>query len=431
MLSSIWISTSDQDCTDEKYDDGKAEGRARHGSMVARRSRRRTPHPLALRNEIVIMWTTVARMARDGVRVRAAVCRAPGEPLSIEDVVLEPPQHDEVRVAVDAVAICHSDLSYIDGHWATTLPAVFGHEAVGRVVECGPGVTLPVGTRVVITLVRHCSNCRSCLNGRPATCEQVTDLGPNSPLRSPSGEEITRGLRCGAFAEQVVVHRSQLVPVDDSLSDAAAALLACGVITGVGAVLNTDRVAVGDSVVVIGCGGVGLNVVQGAVLAGAYPIVAVDASDSKSEIAVRLGASHFSSPSEAADVVTRATNGRGADHVFVATGAPAAFRSASDLVAVNGSLVIVGMPPDGTTIPIDPSVLAGAGRRILGSKMGSSDPPIDIPELVDHARAGDLELEALISDTFTLDEIESALDGVRRGSALRNVVVIGGRHENH
>ncbi len=370
-------------------------------------------------------------MASDGIRVRAAVCRATARPLSIEEVVLESPRRDEVRVAVDAVAICHSDLSYIDGHWATSLPAVFGHEAVGRVVECGPGVDVAVGSRVVITLVRHCSSCRSCLDGRPATCENVADLGPFSPLRSASGEEITRGLRCGAFAEQVVVHRSQLVPIDDALADSAAALLGCGVITGVGAVLNTDDVATGDSVVVIGCGGVGLNVIQGAVLAGASTIVAIDPSATKSDFARRLGATHVASPSTASDVVNNATRGRRADHVYVATGAPAAFRSATDLLATNGSLVIVGMPPDGTAISVDPSALAGSGQRILGSKMGSSDPMIDIPKLASYARAGKLELDVLISATFSLDEIESGLDGVRTGSARRNVVVIGGRHESN
>lgn len=383
------------------------------------------------RSACVTTWATVVRMANEGIRVRAAVCRGTSRALSIEDVILEPPGRDEVRVAVDAVAICHSDVSYIDGHWATDLPAVFGHEAVGRVIEGGVDVDLRVGTRVVITLVRHCSTCRSCLAGRPATCERVAELGSNPLMRSTSGEDIARGLRCGAFAEQVVVHRSQLVPIDDSLSDAAASLLACGVITGVGAVLHTSDVAVGDSVVVIGCGGVGLNVVQGAVLAGATPIVAIDTSDSKSEVSRRLGASHFASPSEASTVVNEATNGRGADHVFVATGAPAALRSAPDLVAVNGSLVIVGMPPDGTSISVDPSSLAAAGQRILGSKMGSCDPSIDIPELVNHARAGRLDLDSLVSGTFALDEIESALEGVRSGSALRNVVVIGGRRENH
>ena len=399
--------------------------------MVARPDSICTPPVPSGRTSLVTTWATVVRMANEGTRVRAAVCRGVSRPLSIEDVVLEPPGRDEVRVAVDAVAICHSDLSFIDGHWATPLPAVFGHEAVGRVVEGGAGVELPVGTRVVITLVRHCSTCRSCLSGRPATCERVADLGPHSMIRSTSGEEIARGLRCGAFAEQVVVHRSQLVPIDDSLSDSAASLLACGVITGVGAVLNTSNVTVGDSAVVIGCGGVGLNVIQGAVLAGATPIVAVDTSDSKSDVAVRLGASHFASPADAHAVVSEATSGRGADHVFVATGAPAALHAALDLLAVNGSLVIVGMPPDGTSISVDPSSLAAAGQRILGSKMGSSDPSIDIPELVRHARAGNLELDSLVSNVFCLDDIESALEGVRTGSSLRNVVVIGGRHENH
>lgn len=373
------------------------------------------------------LCATVDRMANDGILIRAAVCREVGRPLSIEEVVLEPPGRGEVQVAIDAVAICHSDLSYIDGHWATSLPAVFGHEAVGRVVETGDDVTLIPGTRVVVTLIRHCGECRSCRRRRPASCTRVHGLGPDTPLRSLGGEDVARGLRCGAFAEQVVVHRSQVVPIDDSLKDATAALLACGVITGIGAVINTDHVEPGESVVVIGCGGVGLNVIQGAVLAGAGTIVAVDPSTSKSDIARRLGATHFTTPSEAPTLVQHATDGHGADHVFVATGAPPAFRSAPELLATNGSLVIVGMPPDGTTVDIDPSALAGAGQRILGSKMGSSDPTVDIPTFVEHGRSGRLELDVLVSGMFSLENIDAALDGVRSGTAVRNVVVIGGR----
>ena len=369
-------------------------------------------------------------MTTDAVRVRAAVCRAVGEPLTIEEISLKPCAVGEVRVVVDAVAICHSDLAYIDGHWAGALPAVFGHEAVGRVAECGSDVDLAIGARVVITLIRHCGSCRQCQSGHPAACSTAATLGPHSPIHTSSGEPVERGLRCAAFAEQVVVHHSQLVEIDERAGDAAAALLACGVITGVGAVLNTDVVAPDDSVVVVGCGGVGLNVIQGAALAGAHPIIAVDPEPTKATIAKRLGATQVCSPADAAAVVAAATDGHMADHVFVATGAPPALRSASDLLGVGGAIVIVGMPPDGTTMEIDPSSLAGAGQRILGSKMGSSDHHADVPTYLDHHRDGRLELEGLVSGTFALDEINLALDGVRSGTALRNVILMGARDED-
>lgn len=363
-------------------------------------------------------------MVSDATVVRAAICRAVGQPLTIEEVVLDPCDSGQVRVAVDAVAICHSDLAYIDGDWAVPLPAVFGHEAVGRVIECGPGVDIAPGARVVITLIRHCGSCRHCVAGRPTACQAVAGLGPSSEFQTTGGETLVRGLHCGAFAEQVVVHHSQLVAIDESVGDASAALLACGVITGVGAALNTDHVNPGESVVVIGCGGVGLNVIQGAALAGASPIIAVDPEPSKAAIATQLGATAFCSPTDAPRVVSEVTDSEMADHVFVATGAPAALRSAATLMGIGGALVIVGMPPDGTALDIDPSSLAGAGQRILGSKMGSTDHHRDIPAYVDHHREGRLELDDLVSGVFSLDEINTALDEVRSGTARRHVIRI-------
>jgi len=354
--------------------------------------------------------------------VRAAVLRSFGEPLVIEEVNLRAPLPDEVRVEIDAVAICHSDITFFDGSWGGALPAVYGHEAAGRVIEVGANVeSFQPGDRVVVTLIRSCGSCRPCRRGHPVACQSKPD--PGSPITGADGEEIAQGLFCGAFAEEVVVHRSQVVRVD--LPAAPASLLACGVVTGTGAVLRSSAVSEEDRVVVIGCGGVGLNVVQGARIAGAEAIVAVDPDPTKVEVARAFGATHGIDPGagDTATALREICDGELADLVFVATGAPAAYRSAADLLAVGGSLVAVGMPADALDLHWDPGSLAAADQRIIGSKMGSAHPQRDITELVEHHHAGDLMLNELISATYPLEQINEAVDAVREGSALRNVVV--------
>jgi len=355
-------------------------------------------------------------------RVRAAVLREFGEPLVIEDVDLRDPLPEEVRVEIDAVAICHSDITYIDGGWGGPLPSVYGHEAAGRVVEIGELVRdVAVGDRVVVTLIRSCGECRACRRGRPVACSSKPD--PGSPIADANGAIVGQGMFCGAFAEQVVVHHSQLAPID--LDATPASLLACGVITGTGAVLRSAHVEPGDRVVVIGCGGVGLNVVQGARIAGAEVIVAVDPDSSKLEAALTFGATHCVDPTQNNSVafVRDACSGDLADAVFVATGAPSAYRSATDFVGVGGSLVAVGMPADELSLGWDPGSLAAADQRIIGSKMGSAHPRRDIGELVELHRAGELMLDELISATYPLERINEAIADAKSGSARRNVVV--------
>jgi Zn-dependent alcohol dehydrogenase len=232
-------------------------------------------------------------------------------------------------------------------------------------------------------------------------------------------------MRTAAFAEQVVVHASQIVPIDGEIPSASASLLACGVITGVGAVLNTADVAPGSTVVVLGCGGVGLNVVQGAALAKAATIIASDLQHAKLDLAIHLGATHAIDPStdDLVELVATLTDGHMADYVFIATGAPAALASADRLVGTMGAIVVVGMPATGITGHFDPGSLAARNQRILGSKMGTSVIARDIPELVAKYHRGALELDGLVSRTFALDEINEAMDEVRSGAALRNVIV--------
>ena len=259
--------------------------------------------------------------------MRAAVCRAFNAPLSIEQVDLAGPGPGEVRVKVAACAICHSDILFIQGAWGGALPAVFGHEAAGIVEEVGAGVDqVGPGDHVVVTLVRSCGHCHFCARGERTLCETRLPLDLASPLQAGDGSPIRQGLRTAAFAEEVVVHASQVARIPREVPLACASLLACGVITGLGAVLNTAAVRPGSHIATIGTGGVGLNCVQGAAISGAATNIAIDLSDGKLAAARALGASHaINAGEEDAPAAVRAlTEGRGADYVFVAAGSAAA-----------------------------------------------------------------------------------------------------------
>jgi S-(hydroxymethyl)glutathione dehydrogenase / alcohol dehydrogenase len=355
----------------------------------------------------------------------AAVCRAFGTPLIIEAIELREPGPGEIRVKLAACGICYSDISYIDGAWGGTLPAVYGHEAAGIVEVTGPGVThVKPGDSVVVTLIRSCGHCISCSEGAPVFCETIFPLDRESPLRTQSGESISHGLRTGAFAEHVVVEASQAVAVPEDVPFDSAALIACGVLTGVGAVVNTAAVKAGSCVVVIGCGGVGLNSVQGAVLAGCAPVIAIDVSPLKLAAARTFGATHAVNATEnVTERVKELTGGRKADYVFVTVGAKSAIEHALDLMKRNGSTVIVGMPASGVTTAFDPGSLASDGQRILGSKMGSARVQIDVPKIVELYKQGRIKLDQLISGRYPLSRINHALQSAKHGDAIRNVIV--------
>jgi S-(hydroxymethyl)glutathione dehydrogenase / alcohol dehydrogenase len=357
--------------------------------------------------------------------MKAAVCREFGAPLQIEDITIADPGPGEVKVRMRAVAICHSDITYADGGWGGTLPAVYGHEGAGIVEAVGDGVhNVRVGESVVVTLIRSCGHCHGCSMGRPVTCDTTFPLDVLTPLHSADGHDLVHGMRTGAFAEYTVVHHSQLVVVSDSLPSDVASLLACGVITGYGAVVNTAQVEAGSHVVVFGCGGVGLNSVQGARLSGARTITAIDLADNKLEAARTFGATHtVNARGNVVDEVMAITDGRGADYVFVTVGVKAAFDQSYALLAKSGAVVLVGMPPTGQNSEIDPSTIAAYNQRILGSKMGSSRIAIDIPNLVHLYQQGRLKLDELISGRYPLEEINEAMASVKRGEALRNVII--------
>ena len=358
--------------------------------------------------------------------MKAAVCHEFGKPLVVEEVEIASPQAGEVKVKLAACAICHSDILYMDGAWGGVLPAVYGHEAAGVVEEVGPGVTgTELGDHVVVTLIRSCGRCHFCSQGQPVMCETTFRLDEAGPLRSKDGEAIHQGLRTGAFAERVVVDASQVVRIPKDLPLDSASLLACGVITGLGAVVNTAEVRPGSTVAVVGTGGVGLNSVQGAALGGARTVIAIDLSDDKLAASKGFGATDTINPAkeDAAQAVHALTEGRGADYVFVTVGAKAAIEQGFALLCRGGTLVIVGMPASGVTAAFDPATFANEGQRVLGSKMGSARLQVDVPKLVDLYRQGRLKLDELISGRYPLEEINEAVASVKRGEAQRNVIL--------
>ncbi len=258
--------------------------------------------------------------------IRAAVCRSFGAPLEIETLTLRDPGPSEIEVTLEAVAICHSDISYLEGAWGGTLPAVYGHEAAGRVTALGPGVAkVALGERVLVTLIRSCGTCPNCASGKPVYCSGKTERAPK--LTDATGAPVLAAMECGAFAEKVIVDQSQIAPLGETAAPHSACLLACGVPTGVGAVVNTARVRPGDTVVVIGAGGVGLNTVQGAQIAGAARIVAMDLEPSKLDDARAFGATDaiLATVEKPWQELERITGGRLSDHVFVTVGAVPAY----------------------------------------------------------------------------------------------------------
>lgn len=358
--------------------------------------------------------------------IRAAVCREFGAPLTIEEVALRPPGPGEVEVALDAVAICHSDISYIDGGWGGPLPAVYGHEAAGRVAAIGPGVTAYApGDSVIVTLVRSCGRCPSCATGHPVRCEEPYDRAAG-PLADRDGGVMAHGLNCGAFAERAVVDASQLAPVPAEMPAEEACLLSCGVVTGVGAAVNSAGVRPGEVVVVIGAGGVGLNAIQGARIAGAARIVAVDTHPVKLDMAREFGATDgVLATQEKPWRAAKAAAGRAADVVLVTVGAIPAYEAAPRYLAPGGRLLMVGMPHSGETASYEPVIVAATGQVMQGSLMGDVVLARDIRWMVDLWSQGRLKLAELISGRWRLDDINAAIADTRSGAARRNVILFG------
>jgi Zn-dependent alcohol dehydrogenase len=373
---------------------------------------------------------------RTAIEMRASVLRHPGQPVTTEHVRLAPPGPEEVLVAVAAAGVCHSDVHLADGLLgAGRWPMVLGHEGAGVVRAIGDRVTgAAVGDHVVFSFVASCGRCGACRSGHRTLCEPAGRnsvagmlMDGTSRLRAADGTVLQHGLTVACFADYAVVAEAGVIPIPRDVPMWQAALLGCGVVTGFGAVTHAARVRVGERVCVIGCGGVGLQVIAAAQLAGASTIVAVDRRPEKLAHALRRGATHAvdAGAVDAAREV-RAITGGGVDHAFEVVGSGATIRMAWDALAPGGTAVVVGVSPAGAEVSL-PALEFLSEKSIIGSYYGSSDPAQTMPGLVELVRSGRLGLAEVVSDLITLDEVEQALHRLRRGEGNRSVVILDSR----
>ena len=367
------------------------------------------------------------------MRIRAAVLHEPGQPVTVEDVELDAPRDNEVLVRVAAAGVCHSDVRLVDGELgAGRWPMVLGHEGAGVVEEIGDGVThVRPGDHVGFCIVPSCRTCEECRAGRLNLCLPAGENGPRgtlldgtSRLRLPAGEPLQHALMTACFAERVVVSAASAVPLPAALPLWQASLLGCGVVTGFGAVRNAARVRAGESAAVIGCGGVGLQVIAALRLAGASPIVAVDLDPEKLELALQRGATdavEAGSTTTATHVVQLAD--RGVDHAFEVVGRPETMRLAWDVLRPGGTAVVVGLAPKGVEVSL-PAIEFMSDKGIRGSYYGNGDPMVDLPLLAELALAGELDLASVVSHIEPLEAVNDALDRLRDGDGVRTVLVL-------
>ncbi|MCV7421303.1 Zn-dependent alcohol dehydrogenase [Mycobacterium yunnanensis] len=364
--------------------------------------------------------------------MKAIVFRDPDTAVEFADVDLAGPKAGEVRVEIAAAGVCHSDLHVKRGEWDAPAPMVMGHEGSGVVVELGEGVTsLAVGDHVVLSWVPPCGECRYCRSGREARCQgAATVIAPKGVLYdgtsrlSKDGESIHHYLGVSSYAQEVVVPASGAIKIREDAPLDVVAVVGCAVATGVGAVLNTAAVEPGSTLAVIGCGGVGLNVVQGALLAGAERIIAIDVLPAKTQLAMQFGATDRIDASTG-DAVAQLFDmlPDGVDYAFDAIGRTSTTEQAIQMLGLGGAAVIVGLPPTGAKASFEPLVLAEADQRILGSNYGSVRPSVDIPALVDRYMDGQLHLDPLISGRRPLAEAAEALAHLETGEALRTLLI--------
>lgn len=371
-------------------------------------------------------------------QTRAAVLRAMGaprpyadsRPLAIETATLDPPGRDEVLVRIRAAGLCHSDLSVINGDRPRPMPMALGHEAAGEVEAVGEGVDdLKPGDRVVMVFMPSCGHCAPCAGGRPALCEPGAAangrgelLGGGRRLHA-GGETLHHHLGCSAFAERAVVSRRSLVRVPDDLPFEHAALFGCAVLTGVGAVVNTAQVRAGQSVVVVGLGGVGLASVLGALASGASPVVAVDLSEEKLALARSLGPVRTVNAADPDAVEqVRALTGGGAEVALEMAGSAKALEAAWRMTRRGGTTVTAGLPPPEAALAVNIVSLVAEERTLKGSYIGTCVPSRDIPRFVALFREGRLPVDRLLSGTVALEEINAAFDDLAEGRAVRTVV---------
>jgi S-(hydroxymethyl)glutathione dehydrogenase/alcohol dehydrogenase len=358
---------------------------------------------------------------------RAAILESAPGALVVDDITVGDVGPREVRVRTVAAGLCHSDLHFIQGLYPYPLPAVLGHESAGVVEEVGNEVRdFAVGDHVVSCVSGFCGACRYCLTGRPYLCTKVgLNRAPGSAPRLSRGDEaLSPFFDLASFSEELLVHEHYLVKIRPDMPLEQAALLGCGVTTGLGAVLNTASVRPGETVAVLGCGGIGLNAIQGAALAGAGRVIAVDRLPAKLAMAQAFGATDVvdASAGDPVAAVFELTAGEGVDHAIEAIGLKATVEQAFAMVGRGGTATVIGMVPVGQLLEIDATQLLG-GKRLQGSNMGSNRFRIDIPRYVDWYLAGRLELDALVSATMPLDEINDGFAALAAGEVARQLVL--------
>jgi S-(hydroxymethyl)glutathione dehydrogenase/alcohol dehydrogenase len=357
--------------------------------------------------------------------MKAAVLREVGHPLQIEDVQIGKPGPHEVLIRTKAAGVCHSDLHFVEGKYPHPLPAVLGHESAGVVEAIGSEVrTVQVGDHVITCLSAFCGHCEHCLTGHMSLCVSPdTKRGPDDEPRitSPKGP-MMQYLNLSSFAEQMLIHEHACVAIRKDMPLDRAALIGCGVMTGVGAVIHTSNVRPGDTVAVIGCGGVGLAAVNGAAMAGAGRIIAIDMSPGKENLARSMGATDFVlATGDVVKEVMEMTKG-GVQHSFEAIGLAKTAEQSFNMLRRGGTANIIGMIPVGQTISLMGAAFLGE-KRIQGSLMGSNRFPVDMPRLVDAYMAGKLHLDDMVSRRIRLDQVNEAFEEMKTGAVARSVIV--------
>ena len=358
--------------------------------------------------------------------MKAAVFRGVQQPLTIEEIDIGEPMAREIIVRTVATGVCHSDLHFVEGKWPFPPPAVLGHEAAGIVEEVGELVTyVKPGDRVIACLSVFCGHCEQCLTGHPNRCfNPETRRAPEDPPRlSQNGQPVNQFINISSFAEKMLLHENAVVKIREDIPLAAAALIGCGVMTGVGAALNTARVEPGSTVAVFGAGGVGLAAIQGARIAGARMIIAVDISENKLATAKELGATHSVDASSGDPVmkIREMTNG-GVDYSFEAIGLRTAAAQAFECLNVGGTATVIGMIPFNETVEINARTLLSE-RKLQGSIMGSNRFRVDMPRYIDFYLQGRLKLDEMITRKGRLEDVNEAFRAMKEGEVARTVLM--------
>jgi S-(hydroxymethyl)glutathione dehydrogenase/alcohol dehydrogenase len=358
--------------------------------------------------------------------IKVAVAYEAGQPLLVEKHALPVVGARDVLVRLTASGICHSDLNVIAGRSSLPLPIVPGHEGCGVVEAVGPEVRrVRVGDRVLSSVSPACGACWWCVNGMSNHCEKGPSVRTKTRFALDNGKAAVAMCGCGTFAEAMVVDEASVVAVETELPDEQLALLGCGVTTGLGAVFNTAGVVAGSSVIVIGCGGVGQSIIQGARIAGAVVIVAVDPVAGRRDTSLRLGATHAVDPTvvDPVEAVRALTRGRGADYSFEVVGRPELMEQAFNATRTAGTVVLVGMPPVGAKLTLPATSAVFSGKRLVGSVVGGAQILRDFPRFIRLAETGKLDLGSLVSKRISLSEINAGTAMVERAEGIRAVIV--------